>query len=213
MSTYVPPAYDSRGFNCPHCGIWAQQYWYHNILAQLGPGQASQMKDYAVSSCSYCSKFSVWYMSELIYPLSTGAPLANSDLPDDVKTDYEEARKILSLSPRGAAALLRLAIQKLCVHLGEKGENLNDDIAHLARTKSIPDKIVKALDVVRVIGNNAIHPGQMDLKDNTQTAGKLFELVNIIGDVTITQPKNVDQLYSSLPQPQKEAIVKRDKPA
>jgi hypothetical protein len=152
-------------------------------------------------------------MSELIYPLSTGAPLANSDLPDDVKTDYEEARKILSLSPRGAAALLRLAIQKLCVHLGEKGENLNDDIAHLARTKSIPDKIVKALDVVRVIGNNAIHPGQMDLKDNTQTAGKLFELVNIIGDVTITQPKNVDQLYSSLPQPQKEAIVKRDKPA
>jgi hypothetical protein len=143
--------------------------------------------------------------------MSTGAPTPNPDLPHDVRADYEEAGKILTLSPRGAAALLRLAIQKLCIKLGEKGENLNDDIANLVQ-RGLPQKVQKALDSVRVIGNNALHPGQMDLKDDRNTATRLFDLVNIIADVHITQPKKVDAVYSKLPESQRQAIVKRDLP-
>jgi len=145
----------------------------------------------------------------MIYPSGGTAPLPNPDLPDDIKVDYEEARSIVSLSARGAAALLRLAIQKLCKCLGEKGENLNTDIAGLIK-KGLPSKVQKALDIVRVIGNNAVHPGQIDLKDDSQAAGNLFELVNLIAEVMITQPKHVDELYEGLPEDQREAIVKRD---
>jgi len=63
---------------------------------------------------------------------------------------------------------------------------------------------------VRVIGNDAVHPGQIDLKDNTDMAEKLFDLVNLITDVMITQPKQVDDLYESLPHSKKEQIIKRD---
>ena len=67
------------------------------------------------------------------------------------------------------------------------------------------------MDAVRVIGNNAVHPGEIDLKDDRETATALFELLNMIVEVMITQPKKVDQIYDKIPQGAKEAIEKRDK--
>lgn len=145
----------------------------------------------------------------MVYPNAVTAPFANPDLPDDIKTDFEEARQISNLSPKGAAALLRLVIQKLCIHLGEPGKDLNTDIGELVQ-KGLPVKIKKALDVVRVIGNESVHPGQIDLNDNPGTAAKLFELVNIIADAMITQPKEIDKLFDGLPDGKKAAIEKRD---
>jgi hypothetical protein len=141
-----------------------------------------------------------------------GESLPNQDLPQDIRDDYYEARDILNRSPRGSAALLRLAIQKLCKELGEKGKNINDDIAELVK-KGLPLKIQQALDYVRVAGNSAVHPGQIDLKDDKETAINLFNLINLIADVMITQPKEVDKLFNTLPQGQKDAISKRDNKA
>lgn len=146
----------------------------------------------------------------MIYPDASIALPPNPDLPEDIKNDYEEARSILNRSPRGAAALLRLCIQKLCIHLGEKGKSLDPDIGNLVK-RGLPEKIQMALDIIRVIGNNAVHPGQIDLKDDQDTANELFKLVNIITDVMITQPKKIDELYASLPEGAREAIEKRDK--
>ena len=98
----------------------------------------------------------------MIYPFNGSAPLPNPDLPEDIKEDFEETRNIVELSPRGAVALLRLAVQKLCKELGEKGEHINTDIKNLV-SKGLPEKMQKALDSVRVVGNNAVHPGQIDL--------------------------------------------------
>jgi hypothetical protein len=209
MSTYTPPSHNSEAFNCPLCGAFAHQIWYDGFGSKQHVSNVT-VYHLTIARCQHCNQFSLWLSGEMIYPLSTGAPLPNSDLPSNVKADYEEASKILTLSPRGSAALLRLGIQELCVHLGEKGKDLNDDIANLVR-KGLPEKIQKALDVVRVVGNNAVHPGQMDLKDDTQIARQLFDLVNIIADVMIGQPKRIEAMYSKLPQTQKDAITKRDK--
>jgi len=38
----------------------------------------------------------------------------------------------------------------------------------------------------------------------------LFELINIIADAMITQPKEIDKLFDGLPPGKKEAIQKRD---
>lgn len=126
-----------------------------------------------------------------------------------LKKTMKEARNILNLSPRGAAALLRLAIQKLCKHLGEKGKDLNTDIGNLV--KGLPEKLQKALDSVRVIGNNAVHPGQLDLTDDIETANKLFAFINIICDNQISQHKLINDFYQEkVPQSYKDAIEKRD---
>ena len=107
------------------------------------------------------------------FPGIKSGVLPNRDLPDDILRDFEEAREIANSSPRGAAALLRLCVQKLCTHLAEKGKNINDDIASLVR-KGLNPKIQQSLDIVRVIGNEAVHPGELDLKDDRETALLLF---------------------------------------
>ena len=77
--------------------------------------------------------------------------------------------------------------------------------------KGLPAKVQQALDIVRVVGNNAVHPGQIDLKDDTETANSLFGLINLIVDVMVTQPKEIEKMYKSIvPDSQKDAINKRN---
>lgn len=162
-----------------------------------------------LSKCFNCDKSSIWIYDRLIYPSAGHAPPANPDMPDDIRRDYDEASAILELSPRGAAALIRLGIQKLCKELGQKGENINQDIAELV-AGGLDIRLQQALDVVRVIGNNAVHPGQIDLRDDRATAEMLFKLINLIIDKLVSEPKHITELYESLPESALEAIAKRD---
>lgn len=152
----------------------------------------------------------MWVGGVMSYPEQVHAVSANKDTPPDIARDYDEARAIAQKSPRGAAALLRLAIQKLCVYLGEPGKNINHDIASLV-SKGLDPRIQKALDVLRVVGNEAVHPGTIDLNDDPDTAENLFKLFNLIVEKMISEPKLVDEVYSNLPPDKLAAIEKRDR--
>lgn len=209
MTPYKPPKFNESAFNCPICGAFADQDWY--IAGRYQNAWQGLIKTIHFANCRHCDNHTIWVDEKLIYPFSGTAPLPNSDMPDDVRKDYEEARSILAISPRGASALLRLAIQKLCKHLGGEGKNINNDIAFLVKN-GLPQKLQQALDSVRVVGNNAVHPGQIDISDNIEIAHKLFVFTNIICDNQITQPKQIDEFYNTeIPENLKVAIEKRDK--
>jgi hypothetical protein len=140
------------------------------------------------------------------------APAANADLPPDVAVDYAEAASIVNLSPRGAAALLRLAVQKLCVHLGQPGKNINDDIGALVKDHGLPVLIQQAMDTVRITGNESVHPGEINLNDDQELALALFDFVNIIAEDRISTPKKVQAMYDRLPEGKRAAVEKRDQP-
>lgn len=161
------------------------------------------------SQCYNCDEIAIWIFDRLVYPRRGEAPPANPDLPEEVRRDYDEASTILDLSPRGAAALIRLGIQKLCKELGQPGENINADIKALV-ADGLDPRVQKALDAVRVIGNNAVHPGQIDLRDDRAAAESLFRLMNLIAEKMISQPKHVDEVYAALPEGALDAIKKRD---
>ena len=178
-------------------------------IGQYGEDCKFEMANFFLSCCFACDGFTVWLEDKIIYPVKETSIIAHEDLPEAIRLDFEEAASIVNKSPRGAAALLRLCIQKLMPTLGEKGENINDDIASLVK-RGLDVDIQRALDVVRVIGNSAVHPGTIDLKDDKATAVRLFELVNIIVERQIATPKRIAALFDGLPQSSKTAIKKRD---
>lgn len=211
VEQYVTPQFKLDGFNCPHCGAYAHQKWYEGIANYpvRNANTGFSWLDLTVSICDKCHNFSIWKDKRLIFPPMYVAPLPSNDMPENVKEDYQEARAIFSQSARGAAALLRLAIQKLVVALGES-DNLNESIGNLVK-KGLRVDIQKALDVVRVVGNNAVHPGLLDVKDDPEMALNLFKLTNLIVEDMITKSKEVAELFEALPEGVKDAIGKRDK--
>lgn len=206
---YKPPKRGIGAFNCPYCHAYSNQIWGQAYSFAGQKKGFEEVKSVSFAQCAHCREISIWKNENLIYPASTLVPQPNSDLPEHILTDYEEASRIVSNSPRGAAALLRLCIQKLCKHLGEKGSNINDDIASLVRNGLSPS-IQKSLDFVRVIGNECVHPGKIDLRDDPDVAITLFKLVNIIAESMITQPKMIESLYEDLPQEKLDQIKRRD---
>jgi hypothetical protein len=98
----------------------------------------------------------------------------------------------------------------VCVECGLPGENLNSDIGSLVK-KGLPVQIQQSLDLLRVVGNNAVHPGQIVIEDNKDHIEKFFGLVNLIVDVLIVQPAKVSAMFHMLvPPAQKQQIVVRD---
>lgn len=185
------------------------------------PGVGFHNKEFEVlrCTCASCADVSYWLQRDdaksdsgvQIYPLAVNVPMPHQLLSPDCQVDYLEARAILANSPRGAAALLRLCIQKLLMQLGEKGENINADIGALVK-KGLSAKVQKALDICRVVGNNAVHPGEMDLSDTPDVAQKLFSYVNFIVEEMIERPKQIEEMFDSLPEGARSGIGFRDAP-
>ncbi len=203
---YRSPEFEKTSFNCPFCDAFSNQSWkdlhyYNNGYLKL--------IDNHVCFCNHCNEYSIWHDEVMIFPNFQGIEPPNQDLNEEIQNDYIEAAEILQKSPRGASALLRLALQKLCIQLGEKGRDLNCDISKLVK-KGLPHKIQESLDSLRVVGNESVHPGQMDLKDDIETASSLFRLINFIAEKMITEPKEIDEIYGKIPENKKEQINQRD---
>ena len=221
MPRYVKPNNNFEKatiFTYPHCGALSSHVMWSGCLypqISLPPRNQSVQNQNDVSEglflrdCIACNGQTVFFKSRMVYPGNPVGPPPIDGMPENIRAHYEEARSVAEASPRSAAALLRLAVQKLCKYLDEKGENINQDIANLVK-KGLSVDVQRALDIVRVIGNNAVHPGQIDLDDSPQVCEGLFALVNMIVDRMIIQPKKLKELYSSLPESSLQAIQKRD---
>lgn len=210
--SFIAPSINQKSFTCPHCGVLARQYKWGHELKQASQGiyseEVIERAPLKVTRCENCGCNCLWVGELYVFPDRGDAPRPNPDMPPEVHADYEEAARIYTKSPRGAAALLRLAIQKLMVHLGQPGKNINNDIASLVAA-GLPPQIQQALDVVRVTGNSAVHPGQLDAND-VHIAEQLFPLLNVIVEYRISLPARIQEMYDALPSGAKSAIEKRD---
>jgi len=205
---YIQPEVFKESFTCPDCGVLSKHDWTYASF-QFGNYANMIQNELRTAKCQHCNKTSVWIMDKMYYPDNGNAPFPNSEMPEKVKNLYLEAASIMNKSPRGAAALLRLSIQLLCKELGESGDSINLDIKSLVE-KGLPQIVQQALDVVRVTGNDAVHPGLIDT-DDIKIVNKLFDLINVIVEYMIALPNEVSGIYNDLPPNKIDGINNRDK--
>ncbi|MBR0876867.1 DUF4145 domain-containing protein [Bradyrhizobium liaoningense] len=168
-----------------------------------------KMANVAATACHSCRGWTFWIMGEVVWPAFAVTIEPHPDLPDDIKDDFVEASAIVETSPRGSAALSRLIVQKLMAHLGGQGKDINANIAHLVKN-GLEAEIQMALDIVRVTGNNAVHPGELALKEDVGTAKALLQLINLVVERRIATQKRIQEMFGNLPPTALEAIKKRD---
>lgn len=209
-SSYVAPSFDSSAFNCPSCGAYAKQTKCQLVFPASHGYQSSPSY---VFLCSHCNRGSYWLSIGLspwmTYPQVTAAVPPHPDMPDEITAIYREAAGVAGSSHRAAAALLRLALQQLMPFLGEKGTNINADIASLV-SKGLPVRIQQALDLCRVVGNESVHPGEISDEDGPELVNSLFAMLNLIVEDQITRPKEIEALYLKLPESKRKGIEARD---
>lgn len=174
-----------------YTGVWEEEWEYD-------PGQETVI---GIEPIEY-----------ILYPIIQIGPTPNprAGMPAEVAKVFKEAQIVFSHSPRSSAALLRLALQMLFRHIKLPGKNIDDDIRTLVQKKILSTRSQKACDSIRIIGNNAVHPGEIDINEKPNTALNLFNLLNyIVEDLIIA--RQIDKTYSSLPEAAKKAAEEKDK--
>ena len=214
---YVQPNKELVKYTCPHCNTLSQveksQHYfpsdeyqeYHDMRA------VTRVRNrLTIHRCQCCGKKIIWIDDNYIYP-DIVPEEANPDMPESVKQLYNEAALISNKSPRAACALLRLAIDRLCNELGETDSSIDKNIGALVK-RGLSPEVQQALDIVRVVGNKAVHPGQIAFDvDSVETATILMSLLNMIVTRMITEPQRIGTMFESLPESVKKSIEKRDK--
>lgn len=233
--------YGAKAIRCPHCNIVAQQEWYQVKFTErlvegdyynnpqldsyyeviegtgafvYGESIVRENKILAFCMCHSCENYSLWANRKLVHPPKSIVKRPSEFMPDDVKEVYQEASSVFEHSPRAASALLRLALERLLPQVGAEKDSINNMIAQLAREKKIMKKTKEAMDSLRIIGNDAVHVGEMIFdkdRDEKKVALSLFRLLNRIVNETIESENELQEIYNGLPENKLNGIKQRDK--
>ncbi|MEH7557141.1 DUF4145 domain-containing protein [Priestia megaterium] len=236
--TYVAPQLGLKAFTCPECKAFSHQTWNevifntngnsYKLQAFTGPrvdvvkekeelpvsGLAGHSIFHitAFSHCYSCKAVSIWKGNNMVHPNNLNVEPPSLDMPADIVTLYNEARSIAHLSPKSAAGLLRLALEKLLIYLGAKKGTIDSMIQNLVDKEVIsPSGLVrKALDSIREIGNAGVHTTTINLDEKPEAAFALFKVINFVVEKMITDKKIMEEIYSFIPQEKREKLdIKR----
>lgn len=121
-------------------------------------------------------------------------------VPLSIRNDYEEACKILHLSPKASATLARRCLQGMIRDFhGIVDKTLNNEIAKLQGI--VPAAQWRAIDAVRKIGNIGAHMEKdvnLIVDIDPEEAEKLIMLIEHLIESWYIQRHEADELYADL---------------
>ncbi len=205
-------------FECPYCGILLSTNNNLNSFNMLDGRNYSDWEiiEYEYTeylniqeySCPECKKHTILvkgygepYKSiNSIFPPNSLSKQFPAYIPAPIRQDYEEAYKILNLSPKASATLSRRCLQGM-IHdfWGIKDKNLNREIS------SLKEKVAPAewqvMDALRKLGNIGAHMEKdintiVDIDENE--AEKLLKLIELLIEKWYINRHETEKLYSDI---------------
>lgn len=201
---YTPPKLGANAFDCPYCRVCMGQTWEDisshnlNIKCLENTPQDAYLHTYNTqrSVCDKCKGECLWIEERMVFPDTGTAPQATEYMSTDIRKIYDEASRVLSKSPRSAAALLRLALEKQCKELGSTGKNLHEDITFIVETKNVSSEVEDAMNDLRIAGNLAVHAGIINLHEDEKNVPIMFDLINFIIEELIARPQKRKEFHT-----------------
>ncbi|MFP3766292.1 hypothetical protein [Prevotella intermedia] len=179
---YIAPGRNLDSFTCPHC----------NVLSLM--------------------TFGIHHFDQDIITDEMNNPLLVNNFGYESYT-YSNELKIARCHSCGKKIIW---IDNEYVYPNIVAEEVNPDLPESVKqlyneAGLIYNQSLRAADLVRVVGNNAVHPGKIAFDvDDITTAKSLMRLINMIGQIMITDPKDIDNMYSQLPESTQKSIERRD---
>jgi Domain of unknown function (DUF4145) len=193
-----------------------KQQFYQSEMVRVPVGNAElhinlegNLEGFRITQCTNpdCQKEAIWEGNRMIYPLVSPAPLAHEDMPKKVKDIYNKARNVFPISHESSSAMLRLALEELLMTIDNSSKSISEKIDRLIKKGQFPIEAIQAMDSIRVFGNEAVHPGKIQLDEPEEVALFLFELMNDIVEETISKPKRRNKYYRLIPESKRKVKV------
>lgn len=203
---------------CPHCSTAVKYDWNFTTPVEIRKNEKDENRGarLAYSCCPHCGDIVVNLhrgpifdgktvfgeyemdleyvdLSEIIYPRKSS--FQDSEyIPNVYLQDYEEAVKILTLSPKASAALTRRILQHLLrEEFKIKERTLSEEIIKFSKLSGIPSHLTGAVDAIRNVGNFAAHPSKDEstgeiVNVEVGEAEWLIEIIEALFDFAFIQP-------------------------
>jgi hypothetical protein len=155
---------------CPHCNTGIHERFHSassfqvgkeswNVLYQQCPEcLLAIVKLVASTTVPQGQRGSLIVPEFIAYPSNATSRPLPAEVPDPYRQDFEEAVKVLPLSPKASAALSRRTLQAvLRNNAGTQKKDLFEQIEEVISSGKLPSHISDDLHAVRNIGNFAAH--------------------------------------------------------
>lgn len=159
---------------CPHCGVTIPvRFEFEGGSSGLALGSKLQgfTGDYIVPCVACEEKIYIVIQDDVIvdqYPKNVAK--VSSDIPKDIREDFEEADKCLNSGAyKASVAMLRRTLQKSCQEQGANPKDkLDVQLKDIYTKGKIPKPLFDLATEIRFFGNYGAHPQDDMLEEITQ---------------------------------------------
>jgi uncharacterized protein DUF4145 len=194
---------DTRVSYCPHCGNTNPQKIVHTQphLERIWYSDDLDCDENAVqfvAVCQTCNQILVYgQLEELLEEGFADAVLLwpkfglNEAVPERIRSIYDEASRIQHTAPNAFAVQIRRALEAICIDRGATEGTLQQNIHELANRGEIPNTLVEASGLLRLIGNIGAHASDSDVHPNQASA--LNKFFQVIVEYLYVSPKMIEE--------------------